>query len=108
MSEPKRIILRLSETDFNAFDMYEAVRAYLEHHDRSATELQEYRHRIHMRPSNDHIPQHDPKVYFIVDLEMDLYVGDKRGRVERDFPHELFGVRRGVDGRLLVYIVRLV
>lgn len=40
-------------------------------------------------------------MYFIVDLEMDGYGGDERGRVERDFPHELFGVRRGEDGRLV-------
>ncbi|OJJ84152.1 uncharacterized protein ASPGLDRAFT_46966 [Aspergillus glaucus CBS 516.65] len=51
MPTPKRVILRLSSTDFNAFDMYEAVRAYLERHDRSPTELEGYRHWVHVRPS---------------------------------------------------------
>lgn len=82
MPRPKRVILRLSSTDFNAFDMFEAVRPYLEHYDRSPTKLEGFRHWIHIRPSNNHIPHRDLKVYFVVNL--------------------------GMDGHFLVYIDRLV
>lgn len=95
MAEPKRVILRLSESDVNDNDLYEPVRAYLLKVGRSIEELSENRHWIHFQPSNAHIPQRDLKVHIVMDLEKDKFSGP----IGDDFPHDFHRVHRR-DGQL--------
>ena len=97
MDQPKRVILRLQEADLDEADLYEPVRLYFEKNGRSIEELDTSRHFVHIQPSNADIPQIDPKLHVVIDLEADKY----SGTLGPDFPHELYRVRR-VDGKLCV------
>lgn len=95
MAQAKRIILRISEADLNHQDLYEAVRVYLRARDRPVDELTQDRHFIHIQPPSPDIPQEDPKIHIVIDLEKDLHSGP----LGLDFPHELYRIRR-VDGEM--------
>lgn len=62
-----RVILRVREADFEEDDMLKPVRLYLKM-GRSVREIEENRHYVHFQPSNAHIPQRDPKIHIIIDL----------------------------------------
>ncbi|GAB1200682.1 hypothetical protein APSETT444_010057 [Aspergillus pseudonomiae] len=98
MDQPKRVILRLQEADLDEADLYEPVRLYFEKNGRSIEELDTSRHFVHIQPSNADIPQIDPKLHVVIDLEADKY----SGTLGPDFPHELYRVRR-VDGKLVMF-----
>ncbi|KAL3474268.1 hypothetical protein BJX99DRAFT_248352 [Aspergillus californicus] len=98
MAQSKRVILRVREADVNWEDPYEPVRLYLELKGRSATELEENRHYIHLQPPNSHIPQLDPKIHIVIDFETAAF----SGVLGDDFPHELYRVRR-VDDRMRIF-----
>lgn len=91
------MILRVREADFEDDDMFKPVRLYLEKMGRSFCGIEENRHYIHFQPSNAHLPQRDPKIHIIIDLNHEQFSGDV---VDKDFPHEIYGVRR-VDNKLL-------
>ncbi|KAL4792947.1 hypothetical protein BDV19DRAFT_391604 [Aspergillus venezuelensis] len=97
MAQPKRIVLRISSADFDEKNMYEAVYVYFEKTNRSTDELSEQpqRHYIHITPDNSHIPQRDPKVHIVIDLEISAHSGP----LSPDFPHELYRMKR-VDGEM--------
>lgn len=90
MAQAKRVVLRLRETDINYDDLYEPVRLYLEKHGRSSSEIEANRHFIHIQPANPHIPQVDPKIHIVVDIETDQFSGP----LDPDFPHEFYRIRR--------------
>ncbi|KAL1980491.1 hypothetical protein VTN96DRAFT_4015 [Rasamsonia emersonii] len=75
MDQAKRVILRLRETEIDYTDPYESVRLYLENNGRSVKELEEGRHFVHVQPSNPDIPQTDPKIHIVIDIEKDLFSG---------------------------------
>ncbi|KAL2811157.1 hypothetical protein BDW59DRAFT_60437 [Aspergillus cavernicola] len=99
MVQAKRVILRVREADLDFLDIYEPVRLHLQHNDRSVSELEEDRHFIHIQPPNPDIPQTDPKIHIIIDLEKDSFSGGLDG----DFPHELYRMRR-VDDKLRICV----
>ncbi|GIK04367.1 hypothetical protein Aspvir_008448 [Aspergillus viridinutans] len=101
MSGPKRVILRLSESDLNPDDVYEPVRLYLEKHGHSSDELATERHFIHVQPPNPHILQNDPKIHIVIDLEKDQFSGP----LDSNFPHDLHRIRRK-DDKLEIYAYR--
>lgn len=90
MDQAKRVVLRLREADINDLDLYEPVRLYLEKHGHSPSEIEANRHFIHIQPPNPHIPQADPKIHIIIDLETNQF----SGQLDRDFPHEFYRIRR--------------
>jgi hypothetical protein len=90
MDQAKRVILRLRETELDDSDPYESVRLYLQKNGRSVEELNEDRHFVHIQPSNPHIPQTDPKIHIIIDIEKDQF----SGTLDANFPHEIYRVRR--------------
>ncbi|KAE8137109.1 hypothetical protein BDV38DRAFT_283223 [Aspergillus pseudotamarii] len=98
MDQPKRVILRLQEADLDEADLYEPVRLYLEKNGRSIEELDTGRHFIHIQPPNPDIPQVDPKLHVVIDLEASKY----SGKLGPDFPCEVYRVRR-VDGMLVMF-----
>ncbi|EEP82913.1 predicted protein [Uncinocarpus reesii 1704] len=99
MDQAKRVILRLREAEQDEEDLYEPVRLYLEKNGRSVEELNSDRHFVHIQPSNPDIPQVDPKIHIIIDIEVDKFTGN---HVNADFPHELYRVRR-VDGQMTMF-----
>ncbi|BAE54967.1 unnamed protein product [Aspergillus oryzae RIB40] len=84
MDHPKRVILRLQEADLDEADLYEPVRLYLEKNGRSIEELDTDRHFVHIQPPNPDIPQVDPKLHVVIDLEAEKYTG----KLGPDFPYE--------------------
>ena len=96
MNPAKRVILRLREAEINYDDLYESVRVYFETNGRSVEELEADRHFIHVQPSNPDIPQTDPKIHIIIDLEKDQF----SGALHENFPHEIYRVRRLDDNRM--------
>lgn len=90
MDQAKRVVLRLREADINDLDLYEPVRLYLEKHGHSPSEIEANRHFIHIQPPNPHIPQADPKIHIIIDIETNQF----SGYLDRDFPHEFYRIRR--------------
>lgn len=90
MAQAKRVVLRLREADMNDRDIYEPARLYFEKHGHSSSEIESNRHFIHIQPPNPHIPQADPKLHVIIDME----VKQHSGHLSHDFPHEFFLVRR--------------
>ncbi|KAJ1714024.1 hypothetical protein NYO67_3818 [Aspergillus flavus] len=98
MDHPKRVILRLQEADLDEADLYEPVRLYLEKNGRSIEELDTDRHFVHIQPPNPDIPQVDPKLHVVIDLEAEKYTG----KLGPDFPYEVYRVRR-MDGKLVMF-----
>lgn len=98
MNQAKRVILRLREADINWNGPYEAVRLYLAKNGRSTEELGSGCHFVHIQPPNPHIPQEDPKIHIIIDIEKDRFVGT----FNQDFPHEMYRIRR-VDNEMWVF-----
>ncbi|KAJ5618544.1 hypothetical protein N7528_006655 [Penicillium herquei] len=97
MSQPKRVILRLSESDLHERGSNEIVRLYLSKTNQSLQGLEENHHFIHIQPSNSHIPSADPKIHIVIDLEKDQY----SGTIGADFPHEFYRVpSRRYNGEL--------
>lgn len=96
MGSAIRVILRVREADFEEDDMFKPVRLYLEKMGRSVCEIEEHRHYIHFQLSNAHIPQRDPKIHIIIDLNYEQFSGDV---VDKDFSHEIYAVGR-VDNKL--------
>lgn len=96
MESARRVILRVREADFEEDDTFKPVRLYLEKMGRSVCEIEENRHYIHFQPSNAHIPQRNPKIHIIIDLNYEKFSGDV---VDMDFPHEIYAVRQ-VDNKL--------
>ncbi|KAL4922804.1 hypothetical protein BDW62DRAFT_196810 [Aspergillus aurantiobrunneus] len=90
----KRVILRVREADLEGEDPYEPIRLYFEANGRSMDELGGGRHFIHYQPSNAHIPQRDPKIHIVMDLEKAAH----SGMLGPDFPHEVYPIRR-VEGK---------
>ncbi|KAJ5116954.1 hypothetical protein N7456_001302 [Penicillium angulare] len=97
MAEAKRIVLRIPEPDMNYADMYEPVRLYLSKTGGLLKDLDEGRHFVHVQPPNPDIPQTNPKIHVVVDLEMDKFSGP----LGDDFPHEFYRVHRE-DGELIL------
>lgn len=109
---PKRVIIRLQQSDFNDRDPELPARIYLEKF-RSLNEFGENRHFIHIQPpspgnndnddngnSNDNreklqFPENDYKIHVIIDIEKDQFSGP----LGEDFPHEMYRLKR-VDGDL--------
>ena len=86
---------------WSSASLNESMRLYLEKHRRLPCEIDANRHFIHIQPSNPHIPQADPKIHIVIDLEMEKH----SGRLSPEFPHEFFRVRRnGTD----LYVLRVV
>lgn len=75
------MILRLHEADINDHDLYEPVRLYLKKHGHPASEIKANRHFIHIQPPNPHIPQADPKIHIIIDMETVQF----SGQIDCDF-----------------------
>ncbi|KAE8355726.1 hypothetical protein BDV28DRAFT_128493 [Aspergillus coremiiformis] len=98
MEQPKRVILRLRETDLDEADIYEPIRLYLDKTGRSVQELDTGRHFIHIQPPNPDIPQVDPKLHLVIDVEAASF----SGKLGPDFPHEVYRIRR-VDGKLVMF-----
>ncbi|KAB8227192.1 hypothetical protein BDV23DRAFT_188901 [Aspergillus alliaceus] len=98
MDRPKRVILRLQEADLDEGDLYEPVRLYFGKMNRPVQELETNRHFIHIQPPNPHIPQVNPKLHVVIDLEAEKF----SGKLSADFPHEIYRVRR-IDGTLVMY-----
>ncbi|RJE20685.1 hypothetical protein PHISCL_06984 [Aspergillus sclerotialis] len=91
MIQAKRIILRLAEDDMDYRDPYQFVRLYFRKlHSDLSPDLT--RHCIHLQPPSD-MPQSNTKVHIVIDLE----VKDFSGPLNRDFPHEIYAVRRRDD-----------
>lgn len=93
MDQAKRVILRLRETKIDYTDPCESVRLYLENNGQSVEELEEGRHFVHVQPSNPDIPQTDPKIHIVIDIEKDLF----SGTLDEKFPHEICRIRRHDD-----------
>lgn len=102
MAPVKRVILRLREADINDHDLYEPVRLYLEKHGHSSSEIGANRHFIHIQPPNPHIPQTDPKIHVIIDMEAEQF----SGYLSHDFPHEFYRVRRQGSELYLTPLIR--
>jgi hypothetical protein len=90
MNQAKRVILRLREAELDYDNPYESVRLYLKKNGRSVKELEADRHFIHVQPPNPDIPQIDPKVHIIIDIEKDQF----SGTLDDNFPHEIYRIRR--------------
>ena len=88
MSQAKRVILRVAEDDMDYQDPYQFVRLYFTklHTDLS---FDLTRHCIHLQPPSD-IPQSNTKIHIVIDFE----VKDFSGPLDKDFPHEIYAVRR--------------
>ncbi|KAL4784337.1 hypothetical protein BJX76DRAFT_357183 [Aspergillus varians] len=95
MAQPKRVILRIREAEINDEDLYEAVRVYFQASGHPVEGLNERRHFIHIQPSNPDIPQNDPKIHIVMDLEKNAY----SGVLGDDFPHDLYRIHR-IDGQM--------
>lgn len=90
MAQAKRVVLRLQEADVNDCDLYEPVRLYLEKNGRSSSEIEANRHIIHIQPPNPHIPQVNPSIYIVVDIEKEQFSGP----LDKSFPHEFYRIPR--------------
>lgn len=88
-------MLRLRINELKDIDPYESVLLYLEKNGRSVKELEQDRHFIHIQPSNPDIPQEDPKIHIVIDLEKDQF----SGTLGKDSPREVYRVRR-LDGEM--------
>ncbi|KAL5338631.1 hypothetical protein BJX70DRAFT_195431 [Aspergillus crustosus] len=91
MSIPKRVILRVPETDMDYQNLSEFVDFYFTKFPSDAAS-DSTRHFIHYQlPSN--YPRPNAKVHIVIDLEtsnIDRTLGE-------DFPHEIYAVRRGAE-----------
>lgn len=95
--EPKRVILRLRESDFpdvSYNDLTQSVETYLTFSGRSTEELAQGRHFFHFQPPNPHIPQKNPRFHIIIDIEK----MEHSGPLQKDFPHEIYRISRHKDG----------
>ncbi|KAJ6023750.1 hypothetical protein N7540_004547 [Penicillium herquei] len=90
MTQAKRVILRLSESDLDERGSNEIFRLYLSKTGHSLQGLEENHHFIHIQPSNSHIPQANPTIHIVIDLEKNQFSGS----IGDDFPHEFYRVRR--------------
>ena len=98
MDQAKRVILRLREAEVDYEDPYESVRLYLENNGRSVRELEAGHHFVHVQPPNPDIPQIDPKIHIVIDMEKDSFSGTP----DEHFPHEVYRVRR-LDNKMWVF-----
>lgn len=91
MDSAKRVILRIQESDVKPDDLFEPVRLYLQKTKHSLDETEDpwNRHFIHLQPPSD-IPQKNPKIHVIIDLNKDQYL---KAFVDRDFPHECYRIK---------------
>ncbi|KAL2820908.1 hypothetical protein BDW59DRAFT_174360 [Aspergillus cavernicola] len=100
-AQPKRVILRVREAEFNCEDPDEPVRSYLQNNGRSVHELEEDRHFIHIQRFNPDIPQIDPKIHIVIYLEKYAF----SGILDSDFPHELYRISC-VDDKMTVGVFK--
>lgn len=95
---PKRVILRLRVNDFDGQDpssLTEAISEYIAFAGRSTTELQENRHYAHIEPFQSPELQ---QASFHITLDIDKDSVQNPNLTE--LPHEIYRVRRDVDGKL--------
>ncbi|KAL2825232.1 hypothetical protein BJY01DRAFT_230264 [Aspergillus pseudoustus] len=92
MSRAKRIILRISENDMDHQNLRGIVDFYFSKFPSDAA-LDPSRHFVHYQPPSGS-PQSNPKIHIVIDLETPDFSGD----LDKDFPHELYGSRRGANG----------
>ncbi|KAL2814019.1 hypothetical protein BJX63DRAFT_431650 [Aspergillus granulosus] len=91
MSRAERVILRVPENDMNYQNSREFVDFYFTKFPSEAAP-DPTRHFVHYQPPND-IPRPNPKVHIVIDLE----IPDFTGNLDKDFPHEIYAVRRRID-----------
>ncbi|KAJ0417808.1 hypothetical protein BJY00DRAFT_197891 [Aspergillus carlsbadensis] len=90
-AQAKRVILRLAESDMDYRNLREFVDFYFTKFPSDAA-LDSTRHYVHYEPPSD-FPQPNPKVHIVIDIE----TFPAFETLPKDFPHELYKVRRGVD-----------
>ncbi|KAL3473239.1 hypothetical protein BJX99DRAFT_201435 [Aspergillus californicus] len=91
MSGLKRVILRIPENQMNFQDPAEFVRFYFTKFPSDAGS-DPARHFVHYQPPSD-FPQSNPKIHIVIDLEIQQFSGP----LTKDFPHEVYSLRRGPE-----------
>ena len=97
-SPPKRVILRLRVSEFegcNQSDFNQAIKAYLNSVGRSMQEFDQGRHYSHIEPFQS-LDIRQTSFHIILDLEKDLLDNPDFGTLQ----HEVYRVRRDIDGKL--------
>lgn len=87
----KRVILRIPESEMNYQHPGEFVDFYFMKFPSNAAS-DPARHFIHYQPPND-IPHSNAKVHIVIDIETQEFAGE----LGREFPHEIYAVRRGAE-----------
>lgn len=93
MSQAKRVILRLDQSEFDDSDPHQIARLYFTECGRSFEEFKEGHHFIHIQLPNYDIKQ--SKAHVIIDMEVAQFFGP----LPANFPHEIYRVRR-IDGEM--------
>ncbi|OQE07796.1 hypothetical protein PENVUL_c012G06924 [Penicillium vulpinum] len=90
---PKRVILRLQESNFPRMsysDIVECVKCFLAYSGRLPEETEQGWHFWHLQPPSPVTPQANPRFHIIIDINR----MEHSGPLDEQFPHEIYRVSR--------------